>query len=59
MKLSLTYQGEISIIEVNDDNFSSPVMLEYMYRLMLSAGFQKNYIDEAVIELADSLKNFE
>jgi len=53
MKLSTEVYGDKHTIETNTDELVVSEMVEYMYRLCISAGYNASNVAEAFLEIGD------
>ena len=55
MKLTLEQHGETYTIQTQPDDQTASDMLQYVYQLMLCAGYAKKIVDEAILDFADDI----
>jgi hypothetical protein len=59
MKLSLEQHGETYTIQTQTDDQTPSDMLQYVYQLMLCAGYSKHIVDEAIFYMADDRRTYD
>jgi len=55
MKLQLTQHNEKYTIESSDDDIGARDMVEYMYQLLLAAGYHSSPVNTSIFDKADEL----